>query len=515
MIGRIFRRSNVKEQKQAGSTDQNSLGHVVFILGATKWGFLSIGAILMLWGAVAVLWQGEHLSFRAAMEIAMVAVLGPALVWVSSSWGERLAGEAELSHKELVNLNQITQHEILERKRAEDGLRKSEQKAVKMLHELKLAQQNLVQAEKLSALGELVAGVAHELNNPLTGILGFSQLLLSSELDDESKESVDHIAHEAQRSAKIVQNLLSFARMQELKKTSVDVNEILARTVEIKGYDLRVSSIEVELDLKENLPTILADSGQIQAVFLNLINNAQDAVTSAAGHGVLKVRTTRSGKNVHVIVADDGPGIPQEQQTKLFDPFFTTKAVGKGTGLGLSICHGIVTSHCGRIWVESEYGKGSAFHLEFPIAEEQREHDDSEDMPALDATVPDASILVIDDERVVRDLLAAALSKSGYHVECHGDAREVLEVIGDASPDLILLDMKMPGIDGREFFEILNQKHPEMVCRVVFLTGDGVSVETNDFLEGTGRPVMAKPFEVDSLLRMVAMELREKAFAED
>ena len=514
-MGFGLKRTKLKAQDETDQNEQNSLGHVVFILGATKWGFLTIGAILMLWGAVAVLWQGEHLSFRAAMEIAVVAVLGPALVWVSSSWGERLANEADLSHRELVNLNQITQREILERKRAEDGLRKSEQKAVKMLHELKLAQQHLVQAEKLSALGELVAGVAHELNNPLTGILGFSQLLLSSDLDEESKESVVHIAHEAQRSAKIVQNLLSFARMQELKKTSVGVNEILSRTVEIKGYDLRVSSIDVELSLKENLPNILADSGQIQAVFLNLINNAQDAVTSAAGHGVLKISTIRKGKNVQITVADDGPGIPKEQQGKLFDPFFTTKAVGKGTGLGLSICHGIVTSHCGRIWVESEYGKGAAFHIEFPIAEKQRERVEPEESPSLLSAVPDANILVIDDERVVRDLLAAALSKAGYHVDCHGDAREVLDVIGETSPDLILLDMRMPGIDGREFFEILTQKHPEMVCRVVFLTGDGVSMETNNFLEGAGRPVMAKPFEIDSLLRLVAMELKEKAFASD
>ena len=485
---------------------QRSLAHVIFILVTARYGALSIGGILLLWGAAAVLLQGESLSFRGAIEIAVVAVLGPAIVWVSSSWAERLAREASQSHQRLFELNRLTQHEVAERQRAEEELRRSEQKAVKTLQELEMAQQNLVQAEKLSAIGELVAGVAHELNNPLTGILGFSQLLLGSDLDPEVRQDVERIAWEAQRSARVVQNLLSFARMQELQKVPTDLNDTLARTVEIKSYDLRVSSIEVEMNLQQGLPYVLADAGQLQTVFLNLINNAQDAIVAAHGGGTLRVSTSHAGDVVRVSITDDGPGIPVDHQNKLFDPFFTTKAVGKGTGLGLSICHGIVASHQGRIWVESEYGSGATFHMEFPIAAEESVEEGPDDT-CEPVAATGGRILVIDDEQVIRDLVVAALTRSGYQVDSLADARTVLDSLEDFPYDLLLVDLKMPGIDGKEFFELLSQRRPELALRVIFVTGDEVSIDAREFLEAAGRPVISKPFDLDALSHLVATEL--------
>ncbi len=225
-----------------------------------------------------------------------------------------------------------------------------------------------MQAEKLSAIGQLVAGVAHELNNPLTGVMGFSQLLLETDISGDVRRDVERISSEAVRAAKIVQNLLSFARKREPETTSVDLNQVAMATVEVKAYDLHTSNVIVETDLAADLPMIFADTSQIQTVLLNLIGNAQDAVGQLSGGGTVQISTRRVGDMVRVTVGDNGTGIRPEHLGKVFDPFFTTKEVGEGTGLGLSLCHGIITAHDGRIWAESELGQGAQFHVEMPMA---------------------------------------------------------------------------------------------------------------------------------------------------
>ena len=428
---------------------QRPLIHIVFLLVAARYIFLVLGAGFLFWATTGVLGGDESLTLRAAVEVALVLVLGPALVWVSSSWGERLVMEAKHNHDRVVEMNRVTQREIAERKRVEDELRKSEQRAVIALDELKKAQQTLVQAEKLTALGELVAGVAHELNNPLTGVLGFSQLLLRADLDPGVRSDIERIAWEAGRAARIVQNLLSFARMQDVQKQPVDLLDILARTVEIKVYDLRVSSIQVEMELAKELPPVLFDPSQLQAVFLNLINNAQDAMTSAHGRGTLWIRAEQVGGRIRVTIADDEPGVRSEHLTRIFDPFFTTKAVGKGTGLGLSICQGIVSGHGGRIWVESEIGKGATFTMELPVTHEAWAKNADHKTGELTTSVRGGNILVIDDEEVIRDLAVQVLGQAGYRVEARANAREVIESGIAADFDLLLLDIKMPDMDGK------------------------------------------------------------------
>ena len=501
----------MKRQLAMGSMTQEythrSLAHIVLILVTVRYGFLLFGAIFLLWALAPVLWQGESLTFRTAMEIALVSVLAPALVWVGSSWGERLARDARLGRDKFLEMDMVARREAAERQQAEEELRKSGDKLVKALEELELAQRSLVQAEKMSALGELVAGVAHELNNPLTGIMGFSQLLLDFDLDPEVRQDVERIALEAQRTVRVVQNLLSFARMQELQNQPVDLNNVLSRTLEIKSYDLRVNSIEVDIQLAQHRPGILADPGQMQTIFLNLINNARDPISLTRGRGTLRVRTDHVGDKVRVAIGDDGPGITPEHLSRLFTPFFTTKPVGKGTGLGLSICYGIVTSHGGRIWVESEYGNGATFYMEFPIAQDAAEWESQNGEHRPEVADTGGRILVIDDEQVIRDLVVAALTRHGYQVEAQADAREVLKTMGGSSYDLLLVDLKMPGMDGREFFQTLTPRRPELASRVIFLTGDGLSVETQEFVKSADRPVIAKPFDLDALSVMVATEV--------
>jgi len=387
------------------------------------------------------------------------------------------------------------------------ALSESEQRAVTALEQLTETQRSLVQAEKLSAVGQLVAGVAHELNNPLTGVLGFSQLLLGTNLPSEVRPDVERIAWEAGRAAKIVQNLLSFARKQQVRAVFMDLNEVLAKTLEIKSYDLRVSNVQVEMKLASDLPNISADISQMQSVCLNLIGNAQEAMTGAHDGGTLRVRTARVGDKVELTIADDGPGIKPEDIDRIFDPFFTTKEVGKGTGLGLSICHGIVAEHGGRIWVESEQGSGATFHLEFPVAPETPREEVVSNTAEMATIFEGKRILVVDDEQVIRELIVATLSKLDCQVESRASASEAMELLDQASFDLLLVDLKMPGMNGKEFFQTLAERAPDLASRVIFVTGDTVSGDSEEFLEEAGRPVIGKPFDLEELERVVAEEL--------
>ncbi|MEE8442195.1 MAG: response regulator, partial [Dehalococcoidia bacterium] len=225
----------------------------------------------------------------------------------------------------------------IERKHAERALRESEHRAVSMLEELKVTQESLIQAEKLSAIGELVAGVAHELNNPLSTIVGFAELLLTRDPEPEARQYLERIQSDGWRAARVVANLRTFAQKREVQATVLDVNEVLTDVLKLKSYSLKVSTIQVEEELAADLPKVLADTGQLQIVFLNLINNAQSAMGEAYGRGTLWIKTARVGDNVRVTIADEGPGIEPENLSKIFDSFFTTKDVDKGMGMGLGL----------------------------------------------------------------------------------------------------------------------------------------------------------------------------------
>lgn len=259
--------------------------------------------------------------------------------------------------------------DVTENRRMSDALRTSERRAIKALEELKLTQASLVQAEKLSALGQLVAGAAHELNNPLTAVLGLTDMLLEKDLEPAVRQDLEIIMAGASQAAKVVVNLSSFAQKQETQIQPVNLNEVMESVLGLKSNELHVNDINVESEFAQNLPMVPTDPSQIQSVFLNLVTNAQFAMTEAHGRGVLIIKTARMGDRVRVTVTDDGPGITPEHLGKIFDPFFTTKEVGEGMGMGLSICHGVVTRHGGRIWADSQYGHGATFHVELPVAQ--------------------------------------------------------------------------------------------------------------------------------------------------
>ncbi|MDZ4278215.1 MAG: response regulator, partial [Dehalococcoidia bacterium] len=361
--------------------------------------------------------------------------------------------------------------------------------------EERLMQERLLQSEKMVSVGQLVSGVAHELNNPLTGITGFAQLLLARELDESTKRDVETIHTEAERAAKIVQNLLSFARRKRAEKELANLNVLLERVLELRVYDLRVKNIDLELDLDPKLPETMVDANQIQQVFFNVIINAEQSMLAANGAGKLKVRSRRQDDVLRLSFQDDGPGMEAETLRRIFDPFFTTKETGEGTGLGLTISYGIIDEHAGRIWAESQPGRGSTFIIELPVVQGVEAPAGPEEREP-ESTVSGRSILVVDDEESIQRLLGSILTMDGHQVDIARNGREALERIGRGRYDLIITDIKMPGLDGRSLYQRLLDTDRRLAERTVFITGDTVSRDTRDFLQQVANPCLAKPFTV-------------------
>jgi two-component system NtrC family sensor kinase len=383
----------------------------------------------------------------------------------------------------------------------------------------KLLQQQLIQSEKLSAIGELISGIAHELNNPLTGVMGYSQLLqLRKDLDDRAKESLLKINNLALRCQKIVQNLLSFARKQKPERTLSDINDILEKTVELRGYEFQVNNIEICRELDRNLPKTIADAHQLQQVFLNILTNAEQAMLESHGKGLLTIRTRADDQKSRIIVEimDDGPGIPESYLTRIFDPFFTTKEVGKGTGLGLSLSYGMIKEHGGNIYARSRLGDGSTFVIELPII--SRLEGETAVAPELmpqalqfENLVRGKRILVVDDEKYILDFFVEVFNSLPVLVDTAGDGLIAMNKIQVDEYDLIVSDFKMPQMSGRELFNWIKENRPHLTNRIIFVTGDTVSLETRSFFEDNQNRYLAKPFKIEEVKEVIQQALEADA----
>lgn len=369
------------------------------------------------------------------------------------------------------------------------------------------------QNEKLSALGELLAGVAHELNNPLSIIAGYA-LMLQDKVDEPiMKRRVERIGQAAERCAKIVKTFLAMARQRPARIEDSSLNEVVEIALDVAGYGLRTSGAQVVLDLDPDLPLVGADPDQLAQVFTNLIVNAEHALAGRGQEGCLTLRSFHdrvSGESV-IEIRDNGDGIPKELQSRIFEPFFTTKDVGSGTGVGLAFCHRIVVSHGGTLSVRSIPGNGASFFirlktLEAVIGTGPNPQSPANEQPkAIDRDYPCGGrrILVVDDEIGVTDLLQDLLEDAGYDVEICNDAQTALDRLKDETFDAIVSDIKMPGIDGREFLERLGRQNPEQAACVAFVTGDSMSPAVVEFLNMAGRPYLEKPIVVTELIAII------------
>ena len=361
-------------------------------------------------------------------------------------------------------------------------------------------------SSRLAAVGEMAAGIAHEINNPLTGVIGFAELLMGQEgVPDEIRDEIQIIHDGSKRVKEIIRRMLVFAQQSKPSSSLSSIHELLDNTLELRGYVLRTANIEVIRRYDQSLPAMMLDPGQMQQVFLNLIVNAEFAMKKVHGRGRLTVSTERVGDRVVITIEDDGGGIPADVRSRLFQPFFTTKEPGEGTGLGLSLSRGIVAEHGGTIDETGLPGIGARFVIDLPIITETGKADDvgQDNEPAPPTAVRGYRILAVDDESAVRAYIKARLDSLGHRTEVTGDHQAAMRLLSEQEYDLVLLDIRMPGKSGIELYSEIIAHWPHLTRRVIFVTGDVSDQTVRDYLEQHQLPWVTKPFEMETLAEKI------------
>ncbi len=371
--------------------------------------------------------------------------------------------------------------------------------------DLRKTQEQLLQSEKMSAVGQLIAGVAHELNNPLTAILGYAQLLESEGLNKRAEEYVSKLFKQAQRTHRVVQNLLSFARQRKPQREEVDIRKVLDETLALRDYDLKSNNIQVEREAQDDPAMVIADPHQIEQVFLNIINNAVDAILETGRDGKIKIRVYSQNGHICTQFADDGPGLKDPK--KIFDPFYTTKSVGKGTGLGLSICYGIVKEHGGDITAKNAPEGGALIEVRLPAAVSAP----IETEPVKATARPhegaiSGRVLLVEEEAAVLEFERDVLAGAGAAVVTAMNSEDVKTRLLSEQFDALIMNGRMPGEwNAKESYTWLKANCPAMEGHVLFTFSNGIDLDKSQtdaraFLQENRVPSLVKPFEVAELI---------------
>ena len=364
--------------------------------------------------------------------------------------------------------------------------------------------ERLLQSEKVAAMGSLLAGVAHELNNPLAVLSGQAQLLQGGSPDPAIVRRALKIGDAADRCVRIVRNFLSLARQRPPERSQTSLKQVVHGAIELLGYELRSDNVETTMQMADDLPVLWADPHQLHQVLVNLIANAHQAMRRQPQPRRIAVtgRYDRTAARVTLELADSGPGIPPEVQARIFEPFFTTKAPGEGTGLGLSLCRGIIEEHGGTLTLGRSGASGTTFVIDLPLVAPPPPAADAVNDEALPPVAPHR-VLVVDDEVAVAEVVAEAIERDGHSTNIATDGAMALDMLAREPFDLIISDSKMPVLDGESFYAELQRRHPRLLARIIFLTGDVLSREKRDFLDRTGAPYLTKPCDLGEVRRTV------------
>jgi two-component system NtrC family sensor kinase len=361
-------------------------------------------------------------------------------------------------------------------------------------------QEQLAQSEKMSSLGLMISGVAHELNNPLTSILGYAQLLgMGTGNEEQRTRRAELLRRETERCQRIVHNLLSFARQRGPERGPLSLNEVVQAVLALMGYQLRVSDIEVRVELDADLRSVHGDRHQLQQVLVNLISNAHHAIRDQGGGGTITVRTVAAPLSSRLEVEDSGPGIPEESRGRIFDRFFTTKSEGQGTGLGLSLVSGIVTSHGGSVEALAGRETGALFRVELPASAARSARAEERSRPDGSSAGRPGQVLVVDDEETLARMVAEGLTEEGHEVRTAHSGREALDLISRESFDVIIADVRMPGMDGARLYEELRRSRPDLASRFVLTSGDTLGGDAEAAARHAGVDLLRKPFDLARL----------------
>lgn len=377
---------------------------------------------------------------------------------------------------------------------------------IKAAQKESMLQEELTMTSRLASIGEVASGIAHEINNPLTGVIAFAEMLKQMDVPENIIEAVEVINDGAVRVAGIVEKLLTFARQTKPGKEYMDINAVIKNNVEMRAYEMRTTNVKTTMELATDLPKTMANMGQLRQVFLNIIINAEQAMGKGHRGGNLHIKTEKATqKMIRVSFADDGPGINKDDIDKIFDPFFTTKGSSGGTGLGLSVSYGIIKEHGGKIFAESSAGMGTTFFIDLPIIAESKQPvtpEPSNQEPDK-IKVSAAEIMVVDDEPQICRALERLLTANGHKVDAFSHAQTALQRLQVAKYDLILLDIRMPGMSGIEFYHHLKEIDPSLQQKVICITGDIISARNKTFLKQAGIPCVTKPFGIEALMSLV------------
>jgi len=368
--------------------------------------------------------------------------------------------------------------------------------------------ERIAEAGRLLSVGELASGVAHEINNPLAAIDLYAESLMSQGLPDSVVKDLKVISDQGKRAATIVRNLLQFARKSSPEIVAVDAREFIEHCLALKTHDFRVNNISVSTNVFLDHPAVEIDEQLMTQVLVNILSNAEHACVTANGRGHISISVRETGGSTRISISDDGPGIPAVNLSKVFDPFFTTKEAGQGTGLGLSVSYGIIAQLGGSLWVESDGGSGTTFHIEVPSTTGDRSAEPPGDLgtagPTEQAAISPLRLLVVDDEPDLRNIIVRLLERRNHKVDAAGDGDEAWDKLQDQSYDCIMLDLRMAGTGGQELFQRLSAVDPDMAGKIIFLTGDMANTSTRSFLDPLANLVLQKPVSIGQLEQAIS-----------